>query len=178
MRRPPKRLGTEEDLYTAALRALMRRAHSIFEMRRSLERRADDKALVRRVLDRLKRENLLDDARYARQFARHHAESRRRGHYRIARDLRARGVPDRHIEPALAEVFEEVNEAALLRKRIERRLRTLRGPLDQRKLASLYASLLRAGFSADAIRRELRTVSKRADTLPETEFSGIVEEPS
>jgi regulatory protein len=160
MRGSPKKLGSEEALYAYAIRALMRRAHSVFEMRQALERRAEDKSLARRVLDRLKRENLLDDARYARQFTRQQAEGRRRGHYRIARDLRARGIPDRHIEPALNEIFDEVDEDALLRKRIERRLRTLRGPVDERRLASLYASLLRAGFSADAIRRELRALTK------------------
>ena len=53
----------------------MRRAHSVYEMRKALERRAEDASLVRPVLDRLKRDNLLDDARYARQFARTRAQA-------------------------------------------------------------------------------------------------------
>ena len=168
---PPRRLDSESDLYNAALRALMRRAHSIYEMRRALERRADDKAAVKNVLERLKREGLLDDARYAKQFARHRAESHRLGKFRIARDLRARGIPDRHIEAALAELSEETDEAALIRKRIERKLKLLRGELDDRTLASLYRSLLRAGFPSDLIRRELRSLT-RAD-LPESDPSDI-----
>ena len=167
----PRNLATEEQLYAAALRALMRRAHSVYELRQALERRAEDKAAVRRVLQRLKNEKLLDDARYARQFARYRAESRRQGRFRITRELRARGVPDRHIEAALKDTFEETDEAALVRQRLERRLRTLRGPLDQRKLASLYRSLLRAGFSSDTIRSELRSLAKQdvtelAEPLP------------
>ncbi len=169
--RPPRKLSSEEQLYTAALRALMRRAHSVFEMRQALERRAEQKSVVRRVLDRLKGERLLDDARYAGQFARHRADSRRQGRFRIARELRARGVPDRHIEAALEEVFRATDEAALLRQRIQRRLKMLRGPLDQRKLASLYRSLLRAGFSTDLIRDALRAIAKGdvpdpADSMP------------
>ena len=139
----------------------MRRAHSVYEMRQALERRVDDKALARRVLQRLKTEGLLDDARYARQFARFHTETRRQGRFRIARDLRARGVPDRHIETALDEAFSETEEAVLVRKRIERKLRTIRGPLDERRLASLYRSLLRAGFQSDVIRAELRAATTR-----------------
>jgi regulatory protein len=166
MRRAARALSTEEQLYAAALRALMRRAHSVYEMRERLEGRAEDKGVVRGVLARLKREALLDDARYARQFARARAEGRRQGRYRIARELRARGVADRHIEAALDEVFAETDEAALLRKRIERKLKTLRGPLDQRRLASLYRALLRAGFPADLIRQELRAARVAAD-LPE-----------
>ena len=38
--------------------------------------------------------------------------------------------------------------------------RSPRGPLDQRKIASLYGSLLRAGFSSDVIRAELKRAAK------------------
>jgi len=157
-----RKLDTEEELYAAALRALMRRAHSVHEMRELLERRAEETSLVRPVLDRLKQHQYLDDARYAREFARARAQSRRQGRYRIARELRARGVPDRHIEAALDEVFTETDEATLIRARLKRRLASLGGAakeLDENKLASLYRSLLRAGFSSDAIRNELRALT-------------------
>lgn len=167
--REPKKLNTEEQLYAAALRALMRRAHSVHEMKQALTRRAEDASLVRSVVARLKREQFLDDARYARQFARLHAEGRRQGRFRISRELRARGVPDRHIEAALDAVFAETDERALVRKRIERKLKLLRGPLDERKLASLYRALMRAGFPADMIRQELRAATKVEADLPEAE---------
>lgn len=160
MRGPRKKLADEEQLYQAALGALMRRAYSTFEMRRYLEERAEEKPAVRRVLDRLKQQGYLDDARYAAQFARYRAEARRQGRFRIARELRARGVPDRHIEAALDAAFDEADEAALVRARIERKLRSRHGPMDKRRLASLYRGLLRAGFSADVIRAELRARTK------------------
>lgn len=160
MRGPRKKLADEEQLYQAAIRALMRRAYSIWEMRKYLEERAEEKPAVRRVLDRLKQKGYLDDARFAAQFARYHADTRRQGRFRIARELRTRGVPDRHIEAALDAAFAEADEAALVRARIARRLRSLRGPMDRKRLASLYRSLLRAGFSADVIRAELRARTK------------------
>jgi regulatory protein len=163
----PRKIATEEALYEYALKALMRRAHSVFEMRRALEQRAQEEAHVKPVLQRLKERNYLDDARYARQFARQQAVNRRRGRHRIAQELRKRGVPDRHIEAALTEVFAEVDESAAVRRRIERKLKTLRGPLDQRRRAALYASLLRAGFDADTIRRELRALSRGEFELPD-----------
>ena len=82
------------------------------------------------------------------EFARLRARTRWQGRYRIARELRARGVSDQHIEAAVAQAFAETDEAALVRKTIERRIRSLRGPLDARRAASLYGSLLRAGFDA------------------------------
>ena len=155
----PRQLGSEAALYDAAIKILMRRAHSVHEMKEALERRCEDAALVRNVMARLKSAGLIDDARYANQFARHRTEGRKQGKFRVARDLRARGVPDRHIEAALEEVAQQTDEAALVRQRIERKLRTYRGEIDEKKLASLYRSLHRAGFSTAVIRRELKSMT-------------------
>ena len=160
MRSSPRKLSSKEELYLAAINSLARRAYSIYEMRSYLERRAENKDAVKDVLDRLKQQSYLDDARYARQFVRLRAETRKQGAYRIARDLRARGVPDRHIETALSERAAESDEGEVVRARLQRRIKSLRGPLDNRRIASLYRSLLRAGFSADTIRRELNAVTK------------------
>jgi len=156
MRSAPRKHSHKETLYAAALRALMRRAHSVHEMRSYLERRAEKPSLAREVLARLRQEKLIDDARYAREFARTRANSRHQGRYRIMRELRTRGVADGLIETALEEVFAETNEEDLLRKLIARRMRAARGPLDANKTASLYRTLLRAGFDAQLIRREVR----------------------
>ena len=158
----PRKVSTEQELYAAALRALMRRAHSVHEMRGYLGRRAEDEKMVSRVVARLREQGYLDDGRFALDYARQHAVSRRQGRFRIARELRARGVPDRHIEEALDTVFAETDEAALVRARLRRRLAHLRAPLDQRRLASLYRSLLAAGFSADVIRAEIRAFRRKA----------------
>ncbi|MFZ3201658.1 MAG: hypothetical protein WA175_10975, partial [Candidatus Acidiferrales bacterium] len=64
-RSSPRKLSSEQELYTSALRALMRRAHSIHEMREYLNRRAEDLELVSPVVARLREHNYLDDARYA-----------------------------------------------------------------------------------------------------------------
>lgn len=152
----------------------MRRAHSIHEMREYLDRRAEDKDLISPVISQLRERGYLDDARYALEFARQHANSRRQGRFRIARELRARGVPDRHIEAALDAVFAETDEAASVRARLKRHLSHIRGALGQQKIASLYRSLLRAGFSSDIIRAELRGITH--GDLPD--FPGVVEEES
>jgi regulatory protein len=167
--RSPRKLSTEEQLYAAALRALARHAHSVRDMRQMLERRAEEKPLVRPVLERLKQHKYLDDARYAREFARARAQSRRQGRFRIARELRARGLADRHIEAALDETFSETDEATLVRARLRQKVARLGGArnLDQRKLASLYRSLLRAGFSADVIRDQLHALAKQDIETPD-----------
>jgi regulatory protein len=158
-RSKPRQFSTEQDLYASALRALMRRAYSIHEMKTYLNLRAEEKDAVPNVIARLRELNYLDDARYAAEFARQHATLRKQGRFRIARELRARGVPDSHIDAALESAFAETDESAAVRARIKRKLAHVRGELDQRKIASLYGSLLRAGFSADIIRTELRGIT-------------------
>lgn len=163
----PRQLETEAELYDVAIKLLMRRAHSVSEMKKALARRCQDEQLVKSALERLKRENLIDDARYARQFTRYRTETRKQGQFRIARELRARGVPDRHIDAALKASAAETDSAALVRQRIERKLRMWRGEINEKKTASLYRSLLAAGFPADLIRRELQRITHQ--DVPEIE---------
>ena len=167
MFKAPRKLDSESDLYDAALRSLTRRAHSVYEMKKSLARRTDDQALVKTVLERLKRNGLIDDARYAKQFARQHTEARKQGKFRVTRELRQRGIPDRHIETALEEAAKTTDERASVRHRIEKKLRSFRGEVDDRKMASVFRSLLRAGFPADVIRNELRALTR--EEVPEVD---------
>jgi regulatory protein len=152
----PRKLDTEEELYAAAIRALMRRAFSVSEMRKKLELKAEDVALVGPVLAKLREKKLLDDARYAKEFARTRTSQRTQGKYRIVRELRGRGVSDANIEAACEEAFAENSEADLVKKRLARKLKLIRGPLDERRRASIYGSLLRSGFSSDLIRKAMR----------------------
>jgi regulatory protein len=167
-----KKLDTESELYDVALRALMRRPHSVHEMQKLLQRRASSDLLAQVVLARLKENGQLDDARYAQQFIRQRTEIRRQGRYRIARDLRARGVPDAHIQSAVQGAIDEAVERAAIRLRIDRKLKlTLsksgRREISDKKIASLYRSLLAAGFPSDAIRRELKSLT--AEEVPAIE---------
>jgi regulatory protein len=164
----PRQVESETELYDAAVRALMRRAYSVYEMKQLLGRRTDDDKLLGTVMDRLKRAKMIDDERFAKQFTRQRTEIRRQGKFRIARDLRARGVPDRHIDAALAESAKETDESAVVRQRLERKLRSFRGEITENKIASMYRSLLRAGFSADVVRRELKAVTRQEVPEPES----------
>jgi regulatory protein len=161
----PRQLDTEEELYDVALRALMRRAHSVQEMRKKLLRYTRNELLVRVVMARLKEKGQLNDARYAQQFTRNRTQSRKQGQFRIARELRARGVADADINSALETSATESDPAAMVRQRIERKLKSFRGEINDKKFASIYSSLLRAGFPSDLIRRELKRLTR--EEIPE-----------
>jgi regulatory protein len=176
MARKPRILSTEAELYAAAIGALARRSHSVHEMRQYLERRSDDRALAGSVLSRLRAEGLVDDARYARQFALNRSSNRRQGRFRIARELRARGVANIHIAAALEEVASQADESSMIRRRIEIWLRRHSfadaSTLDRAKTGSLYQNLLRAGFPGDRIRAELRRYGNHASISVPDEDGG------
>jgi regulatory protein len=171
---PPRKLSTEQEIYALALRALMRRAYSVHEMREYLKRRAEDEEHVGNVISRLRELKYLDDARYSIEYARQHAQARRQGRFRIMRELRGKGVPDLHVEAAIEAVFAETDEAALVRAQVKRRLSHVRGAIGQNKIASLLRSLLRAGFSSDVIRAELKGITQ--GDLPDFPDPAAVEE--
>jgi regulatory protein len=164
-----KKVDTEQELYDIALRALMRRPHSVKEMQRLLDRRGSHKLLAQVVMARMKENGQLDDARYAQQFTRQRTEIRRQGKFRIARDLRARGVSDSDIQAAVEASTDDESQRLAIRHRIERKLKVTRGEISDSKVASLYRSLLAAGFPSDAIRKELKAVT--TEEVPEADNS-------
>jgi len=84
-------LADIEAAHRAALRAIARRAHARFDLRRRLLQRQHPAAAVDRALDRLSAAGLLNDAQFAADYAAQKAR-RGRGPARLVRDLQAQGV--------------------------------------------------------------------------------------
>jgi regulatory protein len=154
------------DPLTAALRMLARRPYSIAEMRRALEKRCPQSAQVSAAIARLRELGYLDDRRFAEQYAYSLAQSRAFGPHRLRRELKAKLVNYREIEPAVKRVFQETPAQALLEQALAKKLRTLRLPLTRPRFHSLCQSLLRLGFNADDI---IKAVRVRPELAPVAE---------
>jgi regulatory protein len=139
-----------------------------------LEKRYGEGEEVREALARLRQLGYLDDRKFALQYASFLARHRGFGRERIRRELKARLVDYRAIDPALEQAFQETNERDLLERALEKKLRSIRLPLTPRKFYSLCQSLMRLGFRSDDImktmrsRPELKPVAEEAE-LPEAE---------
>ena len=135
-----------------AVGLLSRREYSRFELERRLRRGLgpdDDPAEVERVLDRLQRDGLLSDTRFATSLVRLRAP--RYGDLRIARDLRERGVAPELAESALAAV--DGTEARRALDAWARRFTALPTTADERGRQGRY--LQARGFTMDTIVRVL-----------------------
>jgi SOS response regulatory protein OraA/RecX len=148
---------------------LARRAYSVAEIRRTLERKFPAHPAVEEAITRLRTLGYLDDKKLAEQAASSLARNRAFGRHRIRRELKSKLIDYRHIEKALDQAFEESDERALLERTLDRKVRALRLPLTRSKLHSLCQSLLRRGFASGDImkavraRPELKPVAENVD---------------
>ena len=147
---------TGEALYETAVRALGRRARSTAEIRLLLQKKKAGKQQIEAVLERLRGNGYLDDARFARYFASSRLEGDLQGQARVRRDLRVRGLTGEAAEKAISSAYQDVDEARLLRQFIRHKVR-LSQPLSKpATVRSLFGRLLRAGFRSDTIIREIK----------------------
>ena len=145
------------DAYIVALTMLSRRELSEAQVRARLARKAFPDDDIDAAVERLRRDGTLNDRRVALAAARLESAVRHRGRSRVIQKLRTLGIDGHVAEAAVNEVFEEVDEGALLDRAMERRLRGQEPrDLDEKGRARIVRGLAGQGFSIDAILRRLR----------------------
>ncbi len=165
--RKPRPLEAEA-LWAYALKALGGRAHSAGELREKLRRRAARAADIDDILARLKQAGYLDDRRFAESFASARLANDRFGRTRVLQDLRQHRIAPALAERTVSQVYENVDEQALIEAWIRRKYR--REPReglfqDERDMASAYRRLLHAGFRTGEILRALKRFAKNPELL-------------
>jgi len=148
-----RELADVEAAERAALRALARRAHARLDLRRRLVKRQHPPAAVEAALDRLALRGLLDDRRFAEQYAALRA-TRGKGPARLLRDLQAQGVERRTAEQAVRRALEDegIDPGLEARAVAAKRARQLAGlPVAVRK-RRLLAFLVRRGYGGPQLR--------------------------
>ena len=140
-------LADIEAAQRAALRALSRRPLARFDLRRRLVNKQHPPAAADAVLERLEARGLIDDPRFAKEYAAVRA-ARGRGPSRLIQDLLARGVDRRVAEEAVGRALAEEGidpgiEARAVAGKRARQLANLPAALRKRRL---LAYLTRRGY--------------------------------
>uniref|UniRef100_Q02AF8 Regulatory protein RecX n=1 Tax=Solibacter usitatus (strain Ellin6076) TaxID=234267 RepID=Q02AF8_SOLUE len=157
-----------EGLWNYALKALGARAHSTGELREKMKRRTENPEDVEHVLERLKESKYLDDRRFAEGYAAARLSNEGFGKTRVLQDLRQRRVAPALAEKTVGQVYQEVDESALIEEWVRRKYRSVprEGLFQEEKdLASAYRRLLRAGFRTGEIIRVLKKFAKNPELL-------------
>jgi regulatory protein len=141
--------------YNYALNLLAARPHSSSALRRKLGQKeysaADADDAIRRLLDN----GLLNDARFAEQFARSKMLSTGASKRRLTQDLYRKGIKSDVATQAIANVVEqdEIDPAAVIERVARKKLAQL-GDLEPVVLRRrLFAFLARRGYDLDEIKR-------------------------
>ena len=146
------------DAYTVALALLSARELSETQLRARLARRKLDPGDIDTAIDRLKADGTLNDRRVAVAVARLESAIKHRGRARVMQKVRQAGIDAETAEDAVREVFEDVDETALLERALERRLRgkTPR-ELDEKGRARIVRGLVAQGFRLESVLKRLKS---------------------
>jgi regulatory protein len=149
--------------YDRALNMLAFRARSSSELARALQRKGEERAHIDWALERLREQGLLDDAAFARSFARSKVVDGKQSRRRVQQDLARMGVSRSLSDEAIDTVFEEeaVDQRAIVEEAARKKLRSLAGlePAVQRR--RLYGFLARRGYDLDDIRSVLSGINTK-----------------
>ena len=145
------------DAYITALTMLSRRELSEAQIRTRLARKAFEDDDIEAAIERLRQDGTINDRRVALAAARLESTIRHRGRARVIQKLRTLGIAGDVVESAVNEVFEEVDENALLDRAFERRLRG-QAPkdLDEKGRARIVRGLAAQGFTIGDILKRFR----------------------
>ena len=171
-----KRLQT----YDRALNMLAFRARSSSELARSLQRKGEEKAQVEWAVARLAEQGLIDDAAFARSFARAKVVDGKQSRRRVQQDLARKGVPRALSDEAIDKVIEEegVDQLAIVEEAARKKLRSLSGLDASVQRRRLYGFLARRGYEVDDIRRALEAIGSSLGREDGAEDGSDADEPS
>jgi regulatory protein len=145
------------DAYLVALTLLSRRELSETQVRTRLARKQFEDDDIEAAVERLRQDGTLNDRRVALAAARLESTVRHRGRARVIQKLRTLGIDGEVAESAVNEVFEEIDENALLDRAFARRLRgQLPKDLDDKGRARIVRGLAGQGFAIGDILKRFR----------------------
>jgi regulatory protein len=157
--------------YDRALTMLAARARSSSDLRRQLLRKGGAAEHVDAAIVRLEGAGFLDDAAFARQFARSKIAGPGFAKRRLEQELYRRGVAREVASDAIAEVLEDdsVDAASALDRLARKKLHSLSRLDAPTRSRRLYAFLARRGYDADEIREVVGRLGAVADANPPAE---------
>ena len=144
----------QEQAYQRALRYLGYRPRTEAEIRRYLQRHEVAEAHIDAVIERLRDLNLVDDTAFARAWVEDRITFRPRGRRALRAELRQKGLP----EEAIAQVLENIDEAALAYRAAQKGLPRYQHLARQEFRQKMSAYLARRGFPYDIVRETVQRV--------------------
>jgi regulatory protein len=149
--------------YVDGLKMLARRELSEAQVRQRLKRKGHDAEAIDDAIARLRDERAIDDARVADAIARTETSVKRRGRLRVRMEIERAGIAKSTATQAVKDVFDSIDDDALLEASLAKRLRRADHISDDREFQRLYRYLIAQGFDGDRVLRALERRRRRDD---------------
>jgi regulatory protein len=142
--------------YIDGLKMLGRRELSEKQVRQRLARKEDGPDEIDEAVARLRDERAINDQRVAEAIARTETGIRKRGKVRVRMQLERAGIAKETAKAAIDNVFEAIDDTALLESSLRKRLRGRETIADEREFARLFRYLIGQGFESDRVMKALK----------------------
>ena len=153
----------------SALAGLASQARTTKEVRDALARKGFAEPIIEDTVADLERLGVVDDAAYARAFARGRFSGRGYGPARLRQDLIKKGVAREAIDAALAELTEAEDLGGAAREQAQKKWRALSSEDDLRKRKKKTLDyLMRRGFGFDSARSAVDAAAEQDEAEGET----------
>jgi regulatory protein len=149
------------DAYIDGLKMLGRRELSEQQVRQRLARKGHDADQIDEAIAQLREERAIDDERVAETIARTETAVRRRGKLRVRMQIERAGIAKATAKRAVDDVFDAIDDAALLEASLAKRLRGRDTIADDREFQRLYRYLIGQGFESDRALKALNARRRR-----------------
>jgi regulatory protein len=137
---------------------LARRELSELQVRQRLARKGHQPEAIDDAVTRLLEQRAIDDNRVAEAIARTETTVRKRGKIRVRMQIERAGIARATASRAANEVFDGIDDDALLEASLAKRLRGRETVADDREFQRLYRYLVGQGFDSD---RALKALNQR-----------------
>ncbi|MEP6507680.1 MAG: regulatory protein RecX [Gemmatimonadales bacterium] len=153
--------------YEYSLNLLSARAYTARNLRRKLVQKAFDRVEIETTLERLIASRLIDDTRFASEFARQKLNLGGTSSRRVEQQLQQRGISREIAKDAVGSVIDEesIDTSASAERVARKKFKSLAGLDLETQRRRLFGFLSRRGFDVDDVKRAVAAViSSEEDT--------------
>ncbi|SFL44759.1 regulatory protein [Paenibacillus sp. 1_12] len=154
----------KQQAYLDAIRLLSFRLRSEYELKARLLQKGYELPTIENTLDRLRREQYIDDSLFAEQLTQQRIQSAKKGRNWIKQELQQKGLKSEHITSAIEQIDEQIeyrNAYDLINKKYGSSLKPDSDVQNIKRKA--YALLQRRGYNSRVTTRVVRELTDAAN---------------
>ena len=144
--------NSKEDIYNKCVKYISVRIRSIQEIKEYLKRKEIEPEIIDKTIDKLKKNNLLNDEQFAKAFIHDKINFTTMGPYKIEQELKKHKIDSNIISEYLYSIDEEIIDNKI-NKQITKLMKSSRKKQNLRN--KIYTNLLSLGYSNEMILRNI-----------------------